>query len=315
MRVVLMLALALASFLLLTSCAPHPSDQGVLNGGVNGSSEGNAAHASPIPRISSVAIVVDTVIARDEIGSGGYYVLGASRDASSWMLSSASRAIERGPYHVDRTLAPFIGGFLSEDRVVDVATSIGDQARAQSPPFYVAPAVSSDADYSDALVAVLRRAASTNVMRRAASTNIQDMGPLVTYPHSLSSDRPDWELLYERMGTDYLLVVVSGAVSVAGAKQTGQFCLSSCLSMVWTAFLTAICSHVTGQEPEECEVEGEVSVETPSQLMSAAVLFDMRTGAKVWSGSAAFSDIDPMSSTFYSGKWAQRLLADIRFSP
>jgi hypothetical protein len=62
-------------------------------------------------------------------------------------------------------------------------------------------------------------------------------------------------------------------------------------------------------------VVGEVDVTTESQFMSAAVLFDMRTGSKVWTGSMVFSDIDPMSSHFYSGEWAPSLLVGIRRLP
>lgn len=144
------------------------------------------------------------------------------------------------------------------------------------------------------------------------------MGPLVTYADSTALAQPDWSLLSERMGTDYLLVAVAGGVSVSGGKKTGEFCLSSCLSVAWTVLLNVICSTVTGGsgEVEPCgEVYGKVGIETQSHLMSVVQLFDTRTGDVVWTSTMTYVDIDPLSRNSYATEWAPSLLQHVMHSP
>jgi hypothetical protein len=294
------ITLSIASLLLLVSCAPTAPDQGVVHPDV---------HARATLPVSSVAVVADAVIVRDDLAPEDYYVVEGSRDASSWMLGSATTAIEKGRYRVDFTLAPFVGGFLGGDEVLKVARDLEEPTRAQSPPFFVSPVIVNDVGYTDALVAVLRH---------VASTDVQGTGPLVTYADSTAPARPDWNLLSERMGTDYLLVAVAGGVSVSGGKQTSQVCLSSCLSVAWTVLLNAICSTVSGGSVEAesgVEVYGEVDVETPSQLASVVQLFDIRTGDVVWTSTMTYVDIDPLSRDFYANEWAPSLLQHVVHLP
>ena len=286
--------LSVASAILLVSCAPTVPDQG-------------AVHPGATLPVSSVAVVVDAAIARDETGSEYYYIVEESREASSWMLEGATKALERGRYRVDFTLVPFVGGFLGGDEVLDVALDVGGLKHKQSPPFFVSPAVVNDAAYADALAAVLKQ---------VASTDVQGMGPLVEYAESAAPAQPDWDLLSERMGTDYLLVAVTGGVSVSGGKQVSEACLSACLSTALTFFANAICSSVTGGDMEDVDwedppVEMNVEIETQSHLMSAFQLFDTRTGDVVWTSTATHVDIDPLSQLFYTTAWAP----NITYSP
>ena len=285
-------ALSVASSLLLMSCAPTAPDQGLVQPGAT------------LP-VVSVAVVAEAAIARDDTDPGYYYVVEESRQVSSWMIESATRIMERGRYRVDFSLVPFVGGFLGEDEVLDVAPKRGGLKQEQSPPFFVSPAVSNDAGYRDALVAVLKQ---------VASTDVQGKGPLVTYAHSASPARPDWNLLSERMGTDHLLVAVAGGVTVSGWKQTGEGCFSSCLSMAFTVLLNAICSSVTGGDMADVDLEdpafGEVTIdiETQSHLISVVQLFNVRTGDVVWTSTMGYGDIDPLSQSFYTAKWGPDLL-------
>ena len=287
---------SVVSLLLLVSCAPTAPDQGVIH------------PVSSLP-VSSVAVVVDAIIARDELTSDHYYVVEGSREASSWMLQSATRTIEGRWYRVDYTLAPFVGGFLGDGEVADVAPDIGGMAWVQSSPFFESPEIVSDAGYKGALLAVLRG---------VASIDVQGTGPLVTYTDSAVPAQPDWSLLSERLGTDYLLVAVAGGVSVSGAKQTGEACISSCFSMALNALLSVICSSVTGADVEIGPGEqsyAEASVETPSTMRSAVRMFDTRTGNVVWTSTMTYSDIDPLSQSFYAGEWAPSLLGNIWHPP
>lgn len=101
------ITLSIASSLLLVSCAPTAPDQGVVHPGVHPD-----VHARATLPVSSVAVVADAVTVRDDVAPEDYYVVEGSREASSWMLGSATTAIEKGRYRVDFTLAPFVGGFL-----------------------------------------------------------------------------------------------------------------------------------------------------------------------------------------------------------
>lgn len=288
--------LSIVSSLLLVSCAPTAPDRGIV-------------HPGPSLPVSSVAVVADAIIARDELTSDHHYVLEESQDAASWMLEGATGTIEERRYRVDHTLAPFVGGFLEDGEVVDVAPDIGGVAWAQSPPFFVSPPVADDAAYRNALAAVLRR---------VASIDVQGTGPLVTYTDSVVRAQPDWSLLSERLGTDYLLVAVAGGVSVSGGKKTGEFFLSGCLTVAWNIVLSAICSSVTGADVEIGPGEesyAEVNIETPSTLRSAVQMFDMRTGNVVWTSTMTYADINLLSQSFYAAEWAPSLLEDIRHSP
>lgn len=297
MRIVrAIVTLSVVSLLLLVSCAPTAPDRGIVRPGAG------------LP-LSSVAVVADAIIARDELSSDHHYVVEESHDASLWMLEGATRTIEERTYRVDHALAPFVGGFLVDGELADVAPDIGGMAWAKSPPFFVLPAVADDAAYRNALAAVLRR---------VASIDVQGTGPLVTYPDSAAPAHPDWGLLYERLGTDYLLVAVAGGVSVSGGKKTGEFFLSGCLTVAWNILLSAICSSVTGADVEIGVGEqsyAEVTIETPSTLMSAAQMFDTRTGDVVWTGTMTYSDINLLSQCFYANEWAPSLLQGIRHSP
>lgn len=302
------ITLSIASSLLLVSCAPTAPDQGIVPPDAHPDGYPDGRARAPLP-VASVAVVADAVIVRDDMAPDDYYVVEGSRKASSWMLGSATTAIEKGRYHVDFTLAPFVGGFMGGDEVVDVALDIGGLTRGQSPPFFVSPSVARHADYSDALVAVLRQ---------VASTDVQGMGPLVTYADQTALAQPDWGLLSKHMGTDYLLVAVAGGVSVSGGKQTGEFCLSSCLSAAWTVLLNIICSAVTGGDSEgevSTEMYGEVHIETQSHLMSVVQLFDARTGDVVWTSTMTYVDIDPLSRGFYENEWAPSLLQHVVHLP
>jgi hypothetical protein len=300
------IVLSVASSLLLVSCAQTAPDQGIVHPGADHPDVVEPGATRPV---SSVAVLADAVIVRDDTAPEDYYVVKGSQDASTWMLGSATTAIEKGRYRVDFTLAPFVGGFMGGDEVVDVALDLGGLTRGQSPPFFVSPSVAGDAGYADALVAVLRK---------VASVDVQGMGPLVTYADSTALAQPDWGLLSEHMGTDYLLVAVAGGVSVSGGKQVGEACLSSCLSAAFSVLLSVICSAVTGgaveMEPGE-DVYAEVNIETQSHLVSAAQMFDMRTGDVVWTSTMSYVDIDPMSESFYANEWAPSLLQRVSHLP
>ena len=284
--------LSVVSLLLLVSCAPTAPDHGVVH------------PASDLP-VSSVAVVADAVISRDPLTSNDYYAIEESQDASSWMLESATRIIECKGYRVDRALAPFVGGFLGDGEVAEVAPGIGGATWVRSPPFFVSPAVADDAAYRNALATVLRR---------VASVDVQGTGPLVMPKRPAVPAQPDWNLLYERLGTDYLLVAVAGGASVSEGQKAGESFLGGCLSFVFSALLSGICSAATGADvtitPGE-QSYAEVSIETPSTLRSAVQMFDTRTGNVVWTSTMTYSDIYLLSQRFYAAEWAPSLLADI----
>jgi len=294
------ITLSIASSLLLVSCAPTAPDQGTVHPGADHPDVVQPGAALPV---LSVAVVADVVISREELTSGDYYVRDESRRASSWMLEGATKSLGRQRYRVIYTVAPFVGGFLGGGELADVATEIGCTPWPRSSPFFVSPVVDSDTAYTDALLAVVRRVAS-----------IDERGtvPLVTYADSTALAQPDWGLLSEHMGTDYLLVAVAEGVSVSGGTEVGSACLSSCFSMAFSILISAICSSVTGAnvEPdfEEC---AEMDIETLSSLRSTVQMFDMRTGKVVWTKTKSHSHIDPLSRGFYVTEWAPSLLGGI----
>jgi hypothetical protein len=252
-----------------------------------------------------LAVVADAVISRDPLTSNDYYAIEESQDASSWMLEGATRIVERKGYRVDRALAPFVGGFLGDGEVAEVAPGIGGATWVRSPPFFVSPAVANDAAYRNALAAVLRR---------VASVDVQGTGPLVMFKRPAAHAQPDWNLLYERLGTDYLLVAVAGGASVSEGQKASESFLSGCFSMAFSALLSGICSSATGADVEIHTYEepyANVSIETPSTLRSTVQMFDTRTGSVVWTSAMTYSDIYLLSWHFYAAEWAPSLLADI----
>ncbi|MCK4510785.1 hypothetical protein KAW64_03550 [bacterium] len=256
-----------------------------------------------VPFVPSVAVVVDVAISRDELTSGDYYVLDESRGASSWMIEGATETLEARKYHVSYTVAPFVGGFLGDGDLADVATEIGRTPWPRSSPFFVSPAVDSDTAYTDALLAVLRR---------VASTDVRGVDPLVTYADPTVLAQPDWSLLYERLGTDYVLVAVAEGVSVSGGQETGDACLSSCFSMAFSALISVICSSVTGVDVEpDFDSCVDMDVETQSTLRSVVQMFDTRTGYVVWARTMTHSHINPLSRSFYVTEWAPSQLGGI----
>ncbi len=300
------ITLWVASSLLLVSCAPTAPDQGIVPLGAY--SDGHPDVHTRVPlAMSNVALVVDALISRDELGHGDYYVLSESRSASSWMLDSATSTLEAGRFRVRYTLAPFVGGFLGDGELADVAPEIGRTPWPKTSPFFISPAVFNDTAYIDALIAVLRQ---------VASTDVQDMGPLATYAGSEVPAPPDWGLLYERLGTDYLLIAVAEGVSVSGGTEVSSACFSSCLSMAFSVLVSAICSSVTGADVEpDLEECAEIDIETLSTLRSTVQMFDTRTGYAVWSKTRVHSHIDPLSRSFYVTEWAPSLLEDIWYPP
>ena len=223
------------------------------------------------------------------------------------MLEGATKTLEARRYRVVYTVAPFVGGFLGDGELADVATEIGRTPWPWSSPFFVSPAVDSDTAYSDALLAVVRRVASIDVW---------GTGPVGTHADSTVPAAPDWSLLSERLGADYLLVAVAEGVSVSGGREMSSACFSSCFSMAFSMLISAICSSVTGAnvEPdfEEC---AEMDIQTLSTLRSTVQMFDTRTGKVVWTRTKAHSHINPLSQSFYVTEWAPSLLQDIRHSP
>ena len=312
------ITLSIVSLLLLASCAPttpdvcpdvvdtdvvyprviYPPD--VIQPDVV---QPDVVQPGAVPFVPSVAVVVDVAISRDELTTGDYYVLDESRGASSWMLDAATTTLEARNYHVSYTVAPFVGGFLGDGDLADVATEIGRTPWPRSSPFFVSPAVDSDTAYTDALLAVVRR---------VASVGVRGVDPLVTYADPTVLAQPDWSLLYERLGTDYVLVAVAEGVSVSGGKEVSGACFSSCFSMALSVLISAICSSVTGADVEpDFEECAELEIETLSTLRSVVQMFDTQTGAVVWTGTMAYSEINPLSRSFYVTEWAPSQLGGI----
>jgi hypothetical protein len=227
------------------------------------------------------------------------------------MLDNAAKVMEERGYRVDFRMSPFVGSFLQVGGLVEVADKAGDGRHLASPPFYASTAIVHDDEYARAL---------SEVIGLVASQTTGGGKPLVEHEHPDSLPSPDWALLAERIQTDYVLVLAASGVSVSGAKQTGESCLSSCFAAALNAITSVLCSAIcstasSSKATVEVEPLSEEGIQTPSVLKTGAVLFDLRSGRPTWAISVEQVDEDPLSKLFYSWTWISSVMMTVPPAP
>jgi hypothetical protein len=313
-----LVVLFLTLSLLLSSCASKkdvPFTQPVVM---------DVSAATP-SAVTTVGVITEACILRDDPATD-YWVVEDSRSAASYMLASVEAAISRQGYRVGFRASPFVGSYLPAGEPAEVVTCMGDDRTIKTPPFYVSPEAAKDEAYEKAL---------RNLISLVAEQDVQGGRPLrppaTELGDSTSVGVPNWALLRDRVGTDYLLVAASTGTSVSGVKQTGQSCVSSCLSVAVSAVVDALCSAVSGAisdaicsggtsvevgaSSSDTEPSVEIDVVTPGTLRSAAIMFDLTTGEKVWTSTMTYVDIDPTGESFYEREWGWSVIQSVALPP
>jgi hypothetical protein len=149
--------------------------------------------------LATFGVVVDVVLAIDNLDEDDYFAVEESRAAATLILEATVTCLEAKGYDIAVRVTPFVGAYKAPDQTFLVAASKGAEVSRLAPPFFTDGLIAADESLQAALQVTIRK------ILRFANESDSDRSRQLETDETL---KQSFSLIADRTGLEYLLVVI-----------------------------------------------------------------------------------------------------------